>query len=155
MAAHDNVTKPNPKPKKAKAASTWTDPATSLMWTMRDNGSNVNWSEATLYCQTLSLGGRAVWRLPNIDELQGIYDQSAPAKTLVFAGKTWKYQIKGGIILTGREWSATLARLARTSPGALPPAGAQTFNFSFGQQVPLQLGADDGNRALCVRRSAE
>jgi hypothetical protein len=49
MAAQDNATKPNPKPEKAKAASTWTDPATSLMWTMRDNGSNVNWSEATLY----------------------------------------------------------------------------------------------------------
>jgi hypothetical protein len=81
MAAHDNVTKPNPKPKKAKAASTWTDPATSLMWTMRDNGSNVNWSEATLYCQTLSLGGRAVWRLPNIDELQGIYDQRTTSMT--------------------------------------------------------------------------
>jgi len=38
MAARDNATKPNPKPEKAKAASTWTDPATGLMWTMRDNG---------------------------------------------------------------------------------------------------------------------
>jgi len=81
--------------------------------------------------------------------------RTAPAKTLVFAGKTWKYQIKDGIILTGREWSATLVRLARTSPGALPPAGAWTFNFSVGEPVSFQTGSGDGNRALCVRRSAE
>ena len=58
----------------------------------------MNWSEAIFYCRTLSLGGHADWRLPSIDELQGIYDQSAPAKTLVFAGRSFEYHIKGGII---------------------------------------------------------
>ena len=134
---------------------TWTDPDTGLMWTKKDNGSDVNWSEATFYCRTLSLGSHANWRLPNIDELKGIYDQSAPAKTLAFGGRSFEYHIKGGIILTGREWSATLARLARTSPGALPPAGASTFNFSVGEPVSFQTGSGDGNRALCVRRSGQ
>jgi hypothetical protein len=80
LAAQNTTTKPNPKPEKAKAASPWTDPATSLMWTMRDNGSDVNWSGATYYCQTLSLGGLAAARVSSctqpVDSLSFVVNES-------------------------------------------------------------------------------
>jgi formylglycine-generating enzyme required for sulfatase activity len=59
-----------------KAAGVWTDPATGLMWTKQDSGSGVSWDQAKAYCSNLRLGGFSDWRLPTIDELQGIYDPS-------------------------------------------------------------------------------
>jgi len=53
---------------------TWTDPATGLMWTREDNGSNADWEQATAYCSDLKLGSYKDWRLPTFDELQAIYD---------------------------------------------------------------------------------
>lgn len=154
-AAQDNTIKPKPKPEKAKAVSTWTDPATNLMWTNRDIDVDQDWSMATELCQSLRWNGRADWRLPTINELEGIFDVETPTRTLVFEGLQFKYHIKGGITLTGREWSSTLARMARDRPAALPPAGAMTFNFSLGEQVAFPLSAAEGNRTLCVRRSGE
>jgi hypothetical protein len=52
----------------------WTDPATGLMWTRKDKG-NLNWKDAETYCQRLKLGGHTDWRLPSIDELEGIYER--------------------------------------------------------------------------------
>jgi Protein of unknown function (DUF1566) len=57
--------------------NTWLDPATNLTWTKNDNGSSVDWSQANTYCASLQLDGQSGWRLPTIDELQGIYDPGA------------------------------------------------------------------------------
>jgi hypothetical protein len=35
---------------------TWTDPSTGLMWTITDNGADVDWNQATSYCTNLRLG---------------------------------------------------------------------------------------------------
>lgn len=51
----------------------WTDPATALTWTKHDNGSALGWAEANTYCSGLGLGGYTDWRLPTIEELQGVY----------------------------------------------------------------------------------
>ena len=45
-----------------------------LMWTIQDNGSDVDWNEATRYCENLMLGGDTNWRLPTEDELRGLKD---------------------------------------------------------------------------------
>jgi hypothetical protein len=50
----------------------WTDPATGLMWTKKDNGESVSWLQARSYCRNLRLTGHDNWRLPTIDELSGI-----------------------------------------------------------------------------------
>lgn len=39
----------------ADAPLTWTDPATGLTWSKKDNGSDVNWNQASEYCSTLQL----------------------------------------------------------------------------------------------------
>src|SRR5208337_4339958 len=80
-------------------AEVWTDPATGLIWATHDNGSDVDWYKAKNYCRDLRLGGYYDWRLPSIDELQGMYDPSARIV----------HQIKGGIALSGIALSATQA----------------------------------------------
>ncbi len=72
------------KIQKAEAAGekpTWTDPATKLMWTKWDNGSDVDWNQATAYCSRLQLAGYSGWRLPTIEELEGIRDPSINVRT--------------------------------------------------------------------------
>ena len=72
------VSEPAGAPEEEASQSTWTDPATKLMWAKHDNGdkSDLAWQKAMEYCRNLKLGGHADWRLPTIDELQGIYDAS-------------------------------------------------------------------------------
>jgi hypothetical protein len=119
------------------ARNTWTDHQTKLMWPLKDNGSDVNWNQATSYCRQLRLGGFSDWRLPEISELEGIYDASS--KQL--------YKVKGGAHLSDPwVWSAT-----KESSGS-----AWVFLFSLGERHSLQqLGGRYGAPALCVRRSGE
>ena len=48
------------------------DSTTGLEWSQSDNGSDIDWEDATRYCD--NKGGN--WRLPASSELQGIYDVS-------------------------------------------------------------------------------
>lgn len=116
---------------------TWTDPATGLMWARQDNGSDVTWNQASNYCRNLRLAGYSNWRLPAIDELAGIYDQT----------QNWEgWHIKGGILPTGgRSWSNTLH------------ASGQAWSFSFrvGNRGPDFLDRFSLVRALCVRHPGE
>ena len=123
----------------------WTDPSTHLMWALQDNGSDVDWNSATRYCSGLTLGGLRGWRLPETEELAGIYD---PAINLAgtLNGNSVVWHIKGGIHLSGGNWSAT-----KNGPGS-----AWIFYFLNGQRNSL---GTDGYvfqiRALCVRRAGE
>jgi hypothetical protein len=115
---------------------TWTDPATKLMWAKRDNGSDVNWQQATDYCRSLQLAGQRDWRLPTPDELRGIYDPS-----VLVNGR----HIKGNLQLSGGEWSSSSGDVV---------GEALTFKF-FGNGNPTSFRLDFTNnrRALCVRGS--
>ena len=63
--------------------NTVTDSSTGLIWQQSTPpdlnpptvGSRMYWSEAILYCNTLSLGGKT-WRLPNINEMRTIVNYS-------------------------------------------------------------------------------
>jgi len=57
------------------------DAATGLMWQQGDTGVGVDWEEALGYCESLTLGGYADWRLPNAKELQSIVDYSRSPAT--------------------------------------------------------------------------
>jgi hypothetical protein len=127
----------------------WSDPSTGLIWTAKDNGKDVTWRDAVKYCRNQNFAGYSDWRLPSIDELQGIYDDagfSAPHpknSMLVLAGRA-----KGGLLLSGaREWS---------SSRVLDDRGHNTgyawqYDYLHGRRWKDPLGYTGSLRALCVR----
>jgi outer membrane protein OmpA-like peptidoglycan-associated protein len=52
------------------------DTMTDLLWAARDNGGNIKWEDAKLYCESYSEGGYDKWRMPTREELKGLYDRS-------------------------------------------------------------------------------
>jgi len=83
----------------------WTDPATGLMWPTKDITASLSWDEAVAFCHTLSLGGYSGWRLPTIEELQGIYDPNIDIPGVSAEDVKWNYHfhVKGGLKTT--SWS--------------------------------------------------
>ncbi len=74
------------------------DPDTNLMWTVEDNGKDIDWPDAERYCKSLGLAGHSDWRLPAIDELEKLYD---PANSNF-------YKIRKPLRLTASSpWSST------------------------------------------------
>jgi hypothetical protein len=131
----------------------WIDPLTGLMWSGKDNGEDVTWHKAMKYCRGLGLAGYSDWRLPTIDELQGIYDGSGFAArhpngdVPVLAGNA-----KGGLFMTGREWSSSRV-LDNRGHGT---GFAWQFDFPQGKRWRYDpLGYSGGLRASCVRSAAK
>jgi hypothetical protein len=58
------------------------DTQTNLMWAAKDNGSDISWLNAKIYCESYTGGGYTDWRMPTQDELASLYDanktRSAP-----------------------------------------------------------------------------
>ncbi|NLA41892.1 MAG: DUF1566 domain-containing protein [Smithella sp.] len=52
------------------------DTKTGLMWAARDNGSTINWQHAKYYCENYRGGNYTDWRMPTLDELAGLFDES-------------------------------------------------------------------------------
>jgi hypothetical protein len=76
----------------------WTDPATGLMWTKKDNGDSVSWQQAMYYCRNLRLAGHDDWRLPTINELSGINENEA---------NVYGEHLKGNLFLNMDAWSSS------------------------------------------------
>jgi hypothetical protein len=51
------------------------DSGTGLEWTSRDDDQALAWESAERHCRELALAGRTDWRLPEIAELQALYDK--------------------------------------------------------------------------------
>jgi len=129
--------------------STWTAPATNLMWTKKDNGSDVNWNQAKAYCSNLHLAGYGGWRLPTIKELQDIYDPSVNSPKLYDDRATFNVHVKGNLNLTGWDWSSSQVDASGQST-------QQGWLLNFGQEgqaISFPLGFSFSGRALCVRHS--
>jgi len=123
-------TTPAPKPQQ----DYWVDQATHLMWTRKNSRDDVTQGEARQYCTNLKMDGFADWRLPTIDELEAILDDSGPR---VFQ------RPKGEISLdTGFVWSS--------SPGRKP---GEWWAFFFWGGTKRSTDGDyaEVQRALCVR----
>jgi hypothetical protein len=124
---------------------TWTDPSTGLMWARKDNGSDIKQGQALNYCKNLRLAGFRDWRLPEIDELQQIYDPSVVSG--VWSGNGDGLHVKGDIRMTGYcGWSATRGTESYA---------AWCFSFTNGGRLSFAMSFPGYRRALCVRRAGE
>jgi hypothetical protein len=126
----------------------WTDPATGLMWTRKDNGYALRWQPAVEYCRSLQLAGYSDWRLPSIDELKKIYNPNAG----VACGPAGKMscQIKGGIRLTtGVVWSSSSGDEPQTMRGFIFRGQGEAKKHV----MELDKRGTNYDRALCVRNS--
>jgi hypothetical protein len=128
------------------AGNIWTDPETRLMWTKKDNSSDVNWQKARTYCHNLRLAGYSDWRLPTIDELSDIYDPKVNIAGQLGSGSEATWHVKGNLQLSGWQWSNSQGNTVWD---------AWIFLFANGKQYSSPLAGSGLDRALCVRRSAE
>ena len=62
---------------------TISDNKTGLMWAASDNGTDIDFDNAEIYCNSFSAGGFSNWRLPDIEELKVLFDEEA-RKTKAF-----------------------------------------------------------------------
>jgi len=132
------------KDKAALAALVWTDPATGLMWTKKDNGSDLDWRHASDYCRNIQLASHGDWRLPTIDELEGLFDGSAYEAVRGNYDFGQVYHVKGNLQLSGWQWSSTLGK----------PSSVEAWRFTFsGERHPFRISDGNALRALCVRHS--
>jgi hypothetical protein len=138
----------------AQARGYWADPSTGLMWTARDNGKDISWKTAMKYCRNLRLAGYSDWRLPNLVELQSIYDKTADAPGLAGMHSddpdTW--HVKGSLFLTAYEWSSSFRQDDRGHFSGY----VYYFDFNEGKSIDDPTGWPYGyefRRALCVRGS--
>ncbi|HME58476.1 MAG TPA: DUF1566 domain-containing protein [Terracidiphilus sp.] len=119
----------------ARAQDTWTDPATGLMWTHQDNGTDINWYQANSYCANLQSGGYSNWRLATITELEAISVERQDSDS---------HHIKTGILLSfsGSVWSSSAGEAS---------GEAWVFEFNIRYRNSCQLSWGHNLRALCVR----
>jgi hypothetical protein len=136
-----------------EASEFWIDPATGLMWTKKDFGSNLTWQQGMDYCQGLQLAGHSDWRLPTIDELESVYDTSVNIPGEACGTKaTW--HVKGNLQLSGWELSSSQGNTS----GEVWEFIFFLRDHSHGVRYSNPLSnnsrnATSLNRALCVRRS--
>ncbi|MFA5324367.1 MAG: OmpA family protein [Smithella sp.] len=111
------------------------DTKTNLLWAARDNGSNINWEDARLYCENYSGGDSKDWRMPTKDELKGLYNR------LIFGNNG--YHLTQLITLTGSfPWTSDVQ-------------GSQAAVVAFGYDYDVWFRESQThksrNRALPVR----
>lgn len=113
------------------------DPRTGLEWTDRDHERPLAWDDADRYCRGLALGERRGWRLPEIGELEALYD---PRFDEPCGDRTC--HLDPAIRLTGPYvWSATTRG----------PNTRFYFDCSYGTSFSPGIGPTLVRRVLCVR----
>jgi len=115
------------------------DQRTGLQWTSRDHERALAWEDADHHCRGLALGRSGDWRLPQIEELQGLYDDthSEPCGNRVC-------HLDAAIRLADPYvWSGS-------APG---PGSRYYFDFAFGNRFSPGIGPSLVRRVLCVRQA--
>jgi hypothetical protein len=106
-----------------------------LTWTIKDNGRDVNAGQAQDYCSALRIGGFSDWRLPSIEELEGLFDKTAKKQ----------FKTKGPI-----EMGDSCALSGSTNPSG----EVWSFCFSYGGRTLVRAqGHGSAGRTLCVRKA--
>jgi hypothetical protein len=109
------------------------DTSTNLMWAAKDNGSDINWTNAKSYCRNYRGGGFTDWRMPTQADLAGLYDDSVKGRN--------GYNLTTLITLTACcPWTSEVLR-----------SNAIRVNFNNGGRRLTPQSTATGARALPVR----
>ena len=109
-----------------------TDSATNLQWQDNVDAAEKTWQEAINYCEDLTLEGKDDWRLPNLNELTSIVDDTVynPSISSVFSHITSNFYLS----------STTSASYTRAAWGV---------GFDYGYRVSQHKASH--NYVRCVR----
>ena len=131
------------------AGQAWTDTATNLMWSIKDNGSNVDWLQAYQYCIGRQLAGFSDWRLPTETELRSILDMNIATPGLCCGKQKVIWHVKGNLQLSGEVWSG---KSEGDASGGNNYGKAIVFPFADLKTLHSpNLNDSRDARALCVR----
>jgi hypothetical protein len=121
------------------------DTKTSLEWSQKDNGADIDFKGAKSFCDELNLAGHDDWRLPTLEELKGIYDENVDSPpTYLYRGKPYPLRMDPSFALTAPGiWSSTMRYENR--------GVAWSFFFSSGRELTTTPNQTNYQRALCVR----
>ena len=114
---------------------TITDTKTNLMWAVKDNGSLINWQNASSYCQNYQGGGYNDWRMPTLAELASLYEPGAENE--------YGYHVNKMIGISAASCWASETRNNE----------AARFNFTYGEVYWLYKSFSGPSRVLPVRSS--
>lgn len=109
------------------------DTKTGLMWAAADNGEDVNWTAAALFCEEYAGGGFTDWRLPTCEELSTLYTPEKANEDGLFLS---------GVIRLSSIMMWTSDRQA---------CKAKTLDFTSGLILTIVGSRADVSRALPVR----
>ena len=127
---------------------TITDTRTGLMWAQIDNMGHINWHDAKLYSDNIILSKHNNWRLPTIEELETLFDDSLDNYETICG-----HQIKAVPqveLSCGFVWSSEV----QMESGRYP-ISALAYNYSKGYQYSARMSQYRGYRALPVRSIEE
>jgi hypothetical protein len=115
------------------------DTSSNLMWAAKDNGSDINWTDAKSYCQNYRAGGFKNWRMPTQAELIGLYEDEL---------KTYEESVKS----PNRYNLTTLITLTDCCPWTSDVTGSNAPRLNFTNRswrvTPMSSGK---GRVLPVR----
>ena len=115
------------------------DIGTGLMWSVNDNGFDLNWNTANNYCENLSLGGYKNWRLPTPEELSTLNEKNV----FTVSRKVGTIKNDEGVFL----WTSS----KRIAPLTNIFSGAGLFSTSTGTLLYFHPSNEKMNRVLPVR----
>jgi len=118
------------------------DTKTGLMWAAWDNGGDIIWQNAKGYCEHYRGGGYTNWRMPTMDELASLYDESKPR--VARCGVNYTISV-----------ATELIDISCDSPWASENegSGAAYFGFHSGKRKWGPKSESWGGRALPVRNA--
>ncbi len=125
-------------PLTATAVGVVLDRRTGLEWTGRDHEDALPWDAADRHCRELAVGERRAWRLPEVGELEALYDPQVDEP----CGE--------------RRCHLAAIRLASPYVWSATSRGAGTrfyFDFSYGNSLSPGVTPTLVRRVLCVRET--
>ena len=112
-----------------------TDNATDLQW--QDNESvTKTWKNAIIYCEELTLGGYDDWRLPNVNELLSILDDTKVNSRISSVFESFA---------SSNYWSSTTAAVAQYKAWVVYFGGRSQYWYDSGNKL------DSDSVVRCVR----